>query len=88
MVVLAICSGLIGALAGMRFRVFILFPIIFIGAVVLATITASWSQTILAIVVFTSSLQLGYVCTLLLRPTVVSLGGSVRLPFLGSPNLR
>ncbi|KIF66136.1 hypothetical protein HY68_37425 [Streptomyces sp. AcH 505] len=72
----------------MRFRVFILFPIIFVGSVALATLTASWSETTLAIVVFASSLQLGYVCTLLLRPTLVSLGGGVRLPFLGSPTLR
>lgn len=90
MIVLAVCSGLIGAVLGVRFRVVILFPVIFIGAIALAVVTtdATWSQTILAIVVFAASLQLGYVCTLLLRPAIASLGSHIRWPLLGNPKLR
>jgi len=89
MVVLAIFSGLIGTLVGVRFRVVILLPIIFIGSAALAVIMADnvKSQTILAIVVFASSLQLGYVCALLLRPAISSVGNHVRWPLLGSPKL-
>lgn len=90
MVVLAVCSGLVGALLGLRFRVIVLFPFIFIGSAILMAIMtdATWPRTILAIAVFVSSLQLGYVCALLLRPAFAALGSHIRLPFLGSPKLR
>ncbi|WP_315833647.1 hypothetical protein [Bradyrhizobium prioriisuperbiae] len=90
MVVLAVCSGLVGALLGLRFRVIVLFPFIFIGSAILIAIMpdATWPRTILAIAVFASALQLGYVCALLLRPAFSALGSHVRLPFLGSPKLR
>ena len=89
MVVLAVCSGLVGALLGLRFRVIVLFPFIFIGSAILTTVMtdATWPRTLLAIAVYASSLQLGYVCALLLRPVFSALGGHIRLPFLGSPKL-
>jgi hypothetical protein len=73
-VALALCSMLTGLALGIRFRFVILLPIIAVGAALLTAISAirggALSQTVAAIVVFASLLQLGYICTALFRHVV------------------
>jgi hypothetical protein len=73
-VALALCSMLTGLVLGIRFRFVILLPIIAVGAALLTAISAirggALSQTVAAIVVFASLLQLGYICTALFRHAV------------------
>jgi hypothetical protein len=68
---LAVCSVLIGLVLGIRLRFLILVPIVFIGTVALTAISLAQGQTfvqaILAVAVFATLLQFGYVCTALLR---------------------
>ena len=68
---LAICSTLIGLVLGIRFRFLVLVPILFVGSVSLTALSMVQGQTvlqtILAVAVFTVLLQLGYVCSALLR---------------------
>jgi hypothetical protein len=65
MIMLAICSMLIGSALAIRFRFIVLLPIIFLGSIVLVTISAFqnglFSQMALMVIVFGTSLQLGYV---------------------------
>ena len=74
MVALALFSILTGLVLGIRFRFIILLPIIAVGAALLTAISAirggALSQTVAAIVVFASFLQLGYICTALFRHAV------------------
>ncbi len=66
MIALALCSILIGSLLGIRFRFVVLLPIIALGSAALAAISTAQggtlSQAALAIVVFASLLQFGYIC--------------------------
>jgi hypothetical protein len=62
----AVFSLLIGSLLGGRFRIFILPPVIVLGAAILGAGSA-WqghgsAHTIVTILVFASVLQLGYFC--------------------------
>ena len=71
----AIFSLLIGSLLGGRFRIFILPPVIVLGAAILGAGSA-WqghdsTHTVVTILVFTAVLQLGYLCgALLIRSRV------------------
>ena len=71
MIALALCSFLIGSVLGFRFRFVILLPIIALGSTVLAVISTArggtLSQAVLAIVVFASLLQFGYICAALFK---------------------
>ena len=66
MIALALCSILIGSALGIRFRFVVLLPVIAIGSAALAVVSTkqggTFSQTVLAIVVFSSLLQFGYIC--------------------------
>jgi hypothetical protein len=68
---LAICSTLIGSVLGIRFRFVVLPPIIVLGAACLIAISsakgAALSQTVVAVVIFATLLQLGYLCTALYK---------------------
>jgi hypothetical protein len=70
-ITLAICSTLIGSILGIRFRFFVVPPIIVLGAACFAVLSnaqgATLSQTIVRIVIFATLLQLGYLCTALLK---------------------
>lgn len=71
MTTLAICSTLTGLVLGIRFRFLVLVPILFVGSVSLAAISMAQGQSLLqaisAVAVFVALLQLGYVCTALIR---------------------
>ena len=66
MIALAVCSILIGSVLGTRFRFVILLPVIAVGSAALAMISTAqggtFSQAALAILVFASLLQFGYIC--------------------------
>ena len=91
-ITLAICSTLIGSMLGIRFRFFVLLPFIVLGAVCLGAISnaqdASFSQTIVTIVIFATLLQLGYLCTALFKHAVLPHYAAWRRPSLGTPRLR
>jgi hypothetical protein len=84
MTMLAICSILIGSTLAIRLSVIVLLPIIFLGSAVLVTIStiqsASFSQMALMVIVFATSLQLGYV--------VAALTKHAMIPVLREPPLR
>lgn len=92
MITLAVCSMLIGSVLGIRFRFLVLLPIIVLGAIGLGTISgaqgAPLSQTITAIVIFATLLQLGYLCTTLFKFAVMPDYAAGRPPSLGAPKLR
>lgn len=71
MIALGLCSILIGSMLGTRFRFVILLPVIAAGSAVLAVISTAQGgtllQTVLAIVVFASLLQFGYICAVLFK---------------------
>jgi hypothetical protein len=89
---LAICSILIGSILGIRFRFVVLLPIIFIGSISLAAILNAQDKTLLqavgTIAVFASLLQLGYICTAVLKHAVTPADAARRWSLLGSPKLR
>ena len=64
MVMIALCSSLIGAVLGIRFRVQVLFPAVVFNLMTVATVAAfkgsAVSSAILAIIVSVTSLQIGY----------------------------
>lgn len=69
----AVLSLLTGSLLGSRFRIFVLPPIIVLGAMMIGTISALCGQepahAVAAILVFATVLQLGYLCgAILVRP--------------------
>jgi hypothetical protein len=88
---LAIWSTLIGSILGIRFKFIILLPLVFFGSVgLLATSIAegkSFLQTLLTIAVFVSLVQLGYICTALLRHAVIRTHAAWRWSLLGNPKL-
>jgi hypothetical protein len=91
-ITLAICSTLIGWILGIRFRFVVLPPIIVLGAACFAALSnaqgATLSQTIVPIVIFATLLQLGYLCTALLKHAVTPAHAGGRRPSLGTPKLR
>jgi hypothetical protein len=72
--ILATCCALVGLALGIRFRFFVLVPILFIGllAIVVLAITQDLSLTrvLFISVVSAGSLQLGYLISALLRHMV------------------
>jgi hypothetical protein len=70
-IALALCSVLFGSALGIRFRFVVLLPVIAVGSAALAVIATvqggSLSQAVLAIVVFASLLQFGYICAALFK---------------------
>lgn len=91
MIALALCSILIGSVLGIRFRFVILLPVIAIGAAVLAVISTAQggtlSQAVLAIVVFASLLQFGYICAALFKHVAMPTYAKDREAALGTPKL-
>ena len=71
MILIALCSSLIGATLGTRLRVFVLAPATMIGVGLIATTAAirgaTVSAAITAVLVWTVCLQLGYLGGLLTR---------------------
>ena len=66
MIALALSSFLIGSVLGTRFRFVVLLPVVVVGSAAVAAIFTAQggtlSQAMLAIVVFASLLQFGYIC--------------------------
>jgi hypothetical protein len=91
-IALALCSILIGSMLGVRFRFVVLLPVTAVGSAALAAISTAQggtlSQAALAIVVFASLLQFGYICAALFRHAVTPAYASRREAALGSPKLR
>jgi hypothetical protein len=71
MIMIALCSSLIGAVLGTRLKVYALFPGVMFGVALVAAVAAfkgaPISSAIGAAAVWTISLQLGYLCGLLTR---------------------
>jgi uncharacterized membrane protein YhfC len=90
-IALALCSILIGSMLGVRFRFVILLPVIAVGSASLAVISRAQggtiSEAVLAIVVFASLLQFGYICAALFKHAMMPAytGGQEAV---GSPKLR
>jgi hypothetical protein len=92
MIMLAICSMLIGSTLAIRLRVVVLLPIIFLGSAVLVTISAIQSapffQMALMVVVFATSLQLGYVFAALMKHALIPVLGQAPLRLQRNPKFR
>jgi hypothetical protein len=71
MVMIALCSSLIGAVLGTRFRVLVLFPAAIVGFAIITTVAAfkgsAMSSAIVAAIVCVISLQIGYLGGLFTR---------------------
>ena len=71
MTIIVICSLLIGAILGVRFRVFVLLPVVLVGSAFLAVILmargGTLSEATIAMVTFATLLQLGYIGAGLLK---------------------
>ena len=71
MVMIALCSSLIGAVLGIRFRVYVLFPAAMLGLLIVATIAAfkgsALSSAVVAAIACVISLQIGYLGGLFTR---------------------
>ena len=82
MIALALCSILCGSALGIRFRFVVLLPVIAVGSAVLAVIATAQGgtllQAVLAIVVFASLLQFGYICAALFKPAAMRAHASER----------
>jgi hypothetical protein len=78
MVMIALCSSLIGATLGTRFKVLVLVPAIVLGIVLVTAVAAvtgaAVSAAIGAVVVWAIFLQLGYVGGLLTRFCLEAMG--------------
>lgn len=78
MVMIALCSSLLGATLGTRYKVAVLFPAIVIGIVlVVATAVlkeATMSAAISVLAIWTVCLQLGYLGGLLTRYCLEAIG--------------
>jgi hypothetical protein len=92
MIMLAICSMLIGSMLGVRFRFMVLLPILFLGSAVLVAISSiqngPFSKTILMVTIFASSLQLGYVCASLIKHAVMPILGQAQWRAQRNPKFR
>ena len=71
MVMIALCSSLIGAVIGTRFKVQVLFPAAMLGCVMVAAVAvlkdSAVSSAIVAAIVCVISLQIGYLGGLFTR---------------------
>jgi hypothetical protein len=71
MVMIALCSSLVGAVLGTRFRVQVLFPATMLALLIVATVAtfkgSAMSSAITATIVCVISLQLGYLGGLFTR---------------------
>jgi hypothetical protein len=71
MVMIALCSSLIGAVLGTRFRIHVLFPAAVLGLMIVAAVAAlkgsPTSSAIVAAIVFVIALQVGYLGGLFTR---------------------
>jgi hypothetical protein len=71
MVMIALCSSLVGAVMGTRFKVQVLFPAAMLGCVMVAAVAvfkgSAMSSTIAAAIVCVISLQIGYLGGLFTR---------------------
>lgn len=71
MTTLAICCALFGLALGIRFRFFVLLPILFIGLIVIVVLAItqdlSLTRALSISIVFAGCLQLGYSISALLR---------------------
>jgi hypothetical protein len=71
MVMIALCSSLIGAVLGTRFRIHVLLPAAVLGLMIVAAVAAlrgaAASSAIAAAIVFVIALQLGYLGGLFTR---------------------
>jgi hypothetical protein len=76
MVMIALCSSLIGAVLGTRFRIHVLFPVVLLGFVIVATVAAlkgsPISSMIAASIVSAIALQIGYLGGLFTRFCLVA----------------
>ena len=92
MIMLAICSMLIGSALAIRFRFVVLLPIIFLGSVVLVTTSAIlgevFSRIALMVIVFAASLQLGYVFAALLKHAMIPVPREMPLRLQRNPKFR
>jgi hypothetical protein len=91
MIMLAICSTLIGSALAIRFRFVVLLPIIFLGSVVLVAISAiqgePFFQMALTVIVFATSLQLGYVFAALMKCAMIPVLGETPLRLQRNPEV-
>lgn len=91
MIALGLCSILIGSVLGIRFRFVVLLPIIAVGSAGLAVMFTAQggtlSQAALAIVVFASLLQFGYICAALFKHVAMRAYARDREAALGTPKL-
>ncbi|SDT59433.1 hypothetical protein [Bradyrhizobium canariense] len=80
MVMIALCSSLIGAVLGTRFRVQVLFTAAMLGFVTVAAIAAVKSSSLLSVIaaefVYAMSLQIGYLAGLFAQACMMA----ARLP--------
>lgn len=71
MVMIALCSSLIGATLGIQYKVQALLPVAFVGVALVAVVAAlkgsEPSTAVIALGIWTICLQLGYVVGLLTR---------------------
>lgn len=71
MIMIALCSSLIGAVLGTRFRIHALFPAAVLGLIIVAAVAAfkgtAMSSTIAAAIVFAGALQVGFLGGLFTR---------------------
>jgi hypothetical protein len=71
MVMIALCSSLVGAVMGTRFRVLVLFPAAMIGCAIVAALSAlkgsAISSAVVAAIVCVVSLEMGYLGGLFTR---------------------
>jgi len=92
MIMLAICSTLIGSALAIRFRFIVLLPMIFLGSVVLVTISAIHSEPFFrlapTVIVFATSLQLGYVFAALMKHVMIPVLGEMPLRLQRNPKFR
>jgi hypothetical protein len=92
MMMLAIFSMLIGSTLAIRFRVIVLLPIIFLGSAALITISAiqgeTFSHVALMVIVFTTSLELGYVVAALAMYAMIPAFGETPLRLQRNPRFR
>jgi len=92
MIVLAICSMLIGSTLAIRFRFIVLLPIIFLGSAVLIAISEiqsePFSRMALMVIVFATSLQFGYVVAALMKHAVIPALGETPLRLQRNPKFR
>jgi hypothetical protein len=76
MVMIALCSSLIGAVLGTRFRIHVLFPASLLGLIIVAVVAtvkgSAASSAIAAAMIFVIALQLGYLGGLFTRFCLVA----------------